>query len=471
MNSYKKRLVVIFCSILLLFITDELFASSQAPPKASNIELVYLRQTRNASGSLSLKAEMARSKAAARIFGGRRIVSFTPRRDFLGSRELELQRIIALKPASDSLQLALELRKQFTRPRPQLEEFIALCHWETGNIEKAVKLSNEFLNKNESTGLRQKLFNSEIQRGSYETAKRHLQHSGFPRVTYLKSLVHFFYLRSGLYVFLFWVFLLAALTTFAIRLFLQLFPLEKFRQYISHRQKIQTTTGVHLSEPVIIAQKPLAEEIPSLETEKTAAQDPLSGKCDNPDIPVSKIQPPTRLQAFEEMVTSRMLRIIGISSQKETFNRLALALKLAANFSKAEFQTLIIDANSTKPYIHEIKTCKSSPGLSDCSDQAFEIGKFCQKTSNPNLKIMARGSQVMPLAVLRPQQWKSLIQTCQKHFDIIIVNFPGIINLKDSPEVLKPVEILVIDGQADPEIDIYKILEAEAELYFWNRKG
>lgn len=414
---------------------------------------------------------MARSKAAARIFGGKRVVNFTPRRDFLGTREFELQRIIGLKPASDSLQLALELKKQFSRPRLELDEFIALCHWETGNIEEAVKLSNEFLNKNESASLRQKLFNSELQRGSYETAKHHLKHSGLPGVTYLKSLVHFFYLRSGLYVFLFWVFLLVTLTAFAIRLFLQFFSFEKVRQLIFHRHKAQTTTGVHLSEPVIISQKPLAEEIPSLKTEKTATQKPVSNECDNPDIPASKIQPPTRLQAFEEMVTSRMLRIIGISSQKESFNRLALALKLATNFSKADFQTLIIDANSSKPYIHEIKTCKSSPGLSDCFNQTFEIETFCQKTSSPNLRILARGSQVMPLAVLQPHQWKSLIQACQKSFDIVIVNFPGIINIKDTPEVLKPVEILVIDGPADPKIEIYKPLEAEAELYFWNRKG
>lgn len=451
--------------------TDGLFAGSQAPPKASNIELGHLRQTRNASDSLSLKAELARSKAAARIFGGRRVLSFTPRRDFLATRDFELQRILALKPASDSLQLALELKKQFSRTRPELDEFIALCYWETGNIEKAIKLSNEFLNKSESAVLRQKLFNAELNRGSYDTAKYHLKHSGLPGVTYLKSLIHFLYLRSGLYIFLLWVFLLVTLTAFAIRLFLQFFSFEKVRQLIFHRHKAQTTTGVHLSEPVIISQKPLAEEIPSLKTEKTATQNPVSNECDNPDVPAGKIQPPTRLQAFEEMVTSRMLRIIGISSQKESFNRLALALKLAANFSKAEFQTLIIDANSSKPYIHEIKSCKSSPGLSDLSIQPFEIETFCQKTGNPSLKILSRGSQVVPLAVLRPQQWKDLIQTCQKHFDIIIVNFPGIINIKDTPEVLKPVEILVIDGPADPKIEIYKPLEAETELYFWNRKG
>jgi len=467
----NKRLAVIFCSILLLFITDELFASSQTPPKASNIELAHLRQTRNASDSLSLKTEMARSKAAARIFGGKRVVNFTPRRDFLGTREFELQRIIGLKPASDSLQLALELKKQFSRPRLELDEFIALCHWETGNIEEAVKLSNEVLNKKESVSLRQKLFNSELNRGSYDTAKHHLKHSGLPRIAHLKSLLHFFYLRSGLYAFLFWVFLLVTLGALAIRFFLRLFPFEKFSQFFFHRHKIQTTTGFPLSEPAVISQKPAGSENQSSTSETVTNQDstPLQGT--NSDLPASKAQSTTRLQMFEELVTSKMLRVIGVSSQKESFNRLALALKLATNFSKADFQTLIIDANSSKPYIHEIKTCKSSPGLSDCFNQTFEIETFCQKTSSPNLRILARGSQVMPLAVLQPHQWKSLIQACQKSFDIVIVNFPGIINIKDTPEVLKPVEILVIDGPADPKIEIYKPLEAETELYFWNRKG
>lgn len=430
-----------------------------------------LRQTRNVSDSPSLKAELARSKAAARIFGGKKVVSFVPRRDFLGSREFELQRLLGLKPATDSLPLALELKKQFSRPRPEIDEFIALCYWETGNIEKAVKASNEFLSQHESTDLRQKLFNTELARGSYEIAKHHLKHSGLNRTAHLKSLIHFFYLRSGLYVFLFWLLSLAALIALAIKLFLRYFSFEKFYRIFFHRQKIQTTAGIHLSAPPAVSQK--------LPGEENQIKTPEAIR--NPDLTVSPgeqsaasiaINPATnRLQKFQELVTGKMFRVIGVSSQKESFNRLALALKLAANFSRSEFQTLIIDANSSKPYIHEIKSCKSSPGLSDCYSQPFEIETFCQKTSNASLRILARGSQILPLSILQPHQWNSLLQTCQKSFDIIIVNFPGIISLKDHPEALKPVEILIIDGQADPEIEIYKSLETETELFFWNRKG
>ena len=467
----NKRLAVIFCSIHLLFITDELFAGSQAPPKTSSLELGHLRQTRTASDSLSLKAELARSKAAARIFGGKRVVSFTPRPDFLAARDLELQRILTLRPATDSLRLALELKKQFSRSRPELDEFIALCYWETGNIEKAIKLSNDFLSQRESAVLRQKLFNAELNRGSYDTAKYHLKHSALTGIAHLKSLIHLLYLRSGLYVFLFWAFLLVTLTTLIFRFFLKLFPFEKFHKFVFCRHKIQTTAGIHLNDTAVVSQKSVVDEKLVLTTESPVNKVPIASVSSDSDLKIAKTVPTSHLQRFEELVTSRMLRVIGISSQKESFNRLALSLKLAANFSKAEFQTLIIDANSSKPYIHEIKSCKSSPGLSDSNGQTFEIAAFCQKTNNPNLKILARGSQVMPLTLLQPHQWKSLIQTCQKHFDIIIVNFPGLISLKDNPEFLQPVEMLVIDGPADPGIETYKPLEAETELYFWNRKG
>lgn len=463
-------LEALFLSILLLFITDGLSASFQAPPKTSNIELSILRQTRNASDSL-LKAELARSKAAARIFGGKKVVGFIPRRDFLGSREFELQRLLGLKPATDSLLLALELKKQFSRPRPELDEFIALCYWETGSIEKAVKLSNELLSRHESINLRQKLFKTELNRGSYEIAKHHLKHSGLNRTSHLKSLIHFFYLRSGLYVFLFWLFSLAALIALAIKLFLRYFSFEKFYRIVFHGQKIQTTTGIHLSEPPAVSQKLPGEENQIKTPEVIINPDSTVTPGEQPDASVI-INPATnRLQKFQDLVTGKMFRVIGVSSQKESFNRLALSLKLAASFSRSEFQTLIIDANSSKPYIHEIKSCRSSPGLSDCCSQPFEIETFCQKTSNANLRILARGSQVLPLSILQPQQWNSLLQACQKSFDIIIINFPGIISLKDHPETLKPVEILVVDGQADPEIEIYKSLETETELFFWNRKG
>ncbi len=451
--------------------TEGLFASSQAPPKASNIELSHLRQTRNASDSRSLKAELARSKAAARIFGGKRVVSFTPRPDFLAARDFELQRILGLMPATDSLQLAIELKKQFSRPRPQLDEFIALCHWETGNIEKAIKLSNEFLNKNESASLRQKLFDAELQRGSYNIAQHHLKHSGLTRIAYLKALIHFFYLRSGLYVFLFWVFLLTTLAVASIRLFLRFFSPEKLCQIVFKKQSVQTTAGIKLSEPEVSLPQALANDDLTNTPETVNASDVTVPLGTSLDPPAAITSPPGRLQIFQELVTGRMIRVIGISSQKESFNRLALALKLATHFSRSEFHVLIIDANSSKPYIHEIKNCKSSPGLSECSIQPFDTETFCQKSSNPNLRILARGSQVMPLTVLQPQQWKSLLQACQKNFDIVIVNFPGIFNLKDSPEALQPVEMLVIDGPSDPGIEIYKPLEAEAELYFWNRKG
>lgn len=159
---------------------------------SQNFYQQHLRKSRTASGSNSIQSKQAIGRLGARLTGRDLPAIQIPPADVTIINENSLSNIIKLPYSSDSLAKALQLKERMTRPNNLLNEYIALCYWQTGQTIKATELGNSVLRELESPALRRILYSQAMSERSYDLALHHLEKAGLSESSTLAAKIKIF---------------------------------------------------------------------------------------------------------------------------------------------------------------------------------------------------------------------------------------------------------------------------------------
>jgi len=388
----------------------------------------------------------------------------------------ETAELVKQSPDQVNLEQALKLKKRSQAFQPALELFIAECYWATGNNDEAAKLSRKLLQQIESPWLRKKLYRYELDHGNPEAARRHLAKSGLNFFHRLPVSIEIFLQQYGFLVFTFTLAIAAGAiytTLRTLRLLIKALASVFHKSFKHFSESVPEANNTH--ELPRLQLYPLPAQIsgvtPACETSIIPAAQQIapikdSEPCEKPTIPVL-----SRYAIFQSMIGEKSFRVIGITSLKPSFTRLSLGLKLATNLAEADYQTILIDANDTMPFIHQIKNCLAAPGLEEFSD-AGQIEGLMQKIPQCRFKIMAGGNDCLGFSRLSAEHWRMVLNSCRQKFDIVIVVLPCLSELVNHQAKAAEINLTVIDGATGCEdSELLKLCKDAKDYLIWSKLG
>ncbi|MCH9756369.1 MAG: polysaccharide biosynthesis tyrosine autokinase [Gammaproteobacteria bacterium] len=139
----------------------------------------------------------------------------------------------------------------------------------------------------------------------------------------------------------------------------------------------------------------------------------------------------TTLQVALSCADNNLVSILGIApGVGKSFITSNLAYLLAA----AGKRVLLIDTDLRKGTAHKYFGIKPSPGLADVLLQEMDVKDVLQKTDlQENLTVLPRGHYPKnPSELLMKQQFKTIIQTCSKEYDVVLFDTPPILLVTDA---------------------------------------
>jgi capsular exopolysaccharide synthesis family protein len=132
------------------------------------------------------------------------------------------------------------------------------------------------------------------------------------------------------------------------------------------------------------------------------------------------------------------LRSLMITSAMPDEGKSVLVGLLGIVAAHGNQRTLIIDGDLRRPVQHHQFPVPSAPGLSDYLLQESDFDQVIQDTGLENLSLIPCGNRVSsPGGLLHANTvtMKGLLDQCQVHFDVVIVDIPPVVPVND-PEVV-----------------------------------
>lgn len=120
---------------------------------------------------------------------------------------------------------------------------------------------------------------------------------------------------------------------------------------------------------------------------------------------------------------------------------------LALVAAHANQRAVIIDADMRRPVQHSQFVVPPSPGLSDYLQKEAEFDQILHQTLNPNLTLIPCGTQVPSsgeLLQLSTAEFKALLDQCNMHFDVVVVDVPPVIPVNDAEMIAPLVDAVVL---------------------------
>lgn len=121
-------------------------------------------------------------------------------------------------------------------------------------------------------------------------------------------------------------------------------------------------------------------------------------------------------------------RGIALCSPSAKSGTTFVAVNLAVSLARTGMKTLLIDANLRDPAVHTmIVPSREMPSLkSVLVDPEGDFGAIIQEEVMPNLSLIySGGKSVYAQELLSGSRFKSLIDLCQREFDVTIVDTPA----------------------------------------------
>lgn len=144
-------------------------------------------------------------------------------------------------------------------------------------------------------------------------------------------------------------------------------------------------------------------------------------------------------------LSDKMMRTLGITSSTENANRALAAFQLAKMFADDDYQTLLIDANDSGQFLHEIYCCEPAPGLADLINPDNSFATVFKKTEQTQLTLLTCGSEATGFSDLSNQALELLLSYCRKNFEIIILILPVATRLQEKLSIIKNFGVVFLD--------------------------
>ncbi|MCD6356866.1 MAG: polysaccharide biosynthesis tyrosine autokinase [Anaerolineaceae bacterium] len=135
-----------------------------------------------------------------------------------------------------------------------------------------------------------------------------------------------------------------------------------------------------------------------------------------------------------------------ISSTEPRNGTLPLSTKLAAEYAKADINTIIIDANIRHPSLHRhFSRLTNENGLTEVISGKINLEKVIKNSGMPNLFVMPAGEiQKNPGLTLGSEKMKEMLIELKSMFKMVVIDIAPILYVSDSDELLTYVDGVVL---------------------------
>nr|WP_281502825.1 polysaccharide biosynthesis tyrosine autokinase [Ancylobacter crimeensis] len=145
-------------------------------------------------------------------------------------------------------------------------------------------------------------------------------------------------------------------------------------------------------------------------------------------------------EAFRSLRTSLQVstpegvpKSLLITSSQPGEGKSTTAVALAQNFAQLGYRVLLIDADLRRPSLHRVLDVPNEVGIVDYLSGAVPLASIVQ-SYGPNLTLIPCGAPPRdPTELLAGTRMKALIDYSSKHFDLLLLDGPPILELADAP--------------------------------------
>lgn len=136
------------------------------------------------------------------------------------------------------------------------------------------------------------------------------------------------------------------------------------------------------------------------------------------------------------------VKSIMVTSALPAEGKTTIAGNLAVALADAGSQTILVGADLRKPAVHKLFSCDHKVGITTILTGHTTLEQALQKTSHPNLKLLAAGPvPPNPAEMLGSKAMRSLVEQLRKMADIVIYDGAPVLAVTDA-SLLAP----VVDG-------------------------
>jgi succinoglycan biosynthesis transport protein ExoP len=184
-----------------------------------------------------------------------------------------------------------------------------------------------------------------------------------------------------------------------------------------------------------IPQLPTLGYLPRLEPNRAAKdQARLSNLIVAPDSPFSEAFRALRTAVLFSLPINQP-RTLLITSATGGDGKTTVAYNLATAFAQQGARVLLIDADVRNPDLHRLFGAQLSPGLGDVHswDESSQLPRMVEHKTLSNLFLLPAGRQPdLPSEFLSSPVFDSMLQSCVKCFDFVLIDSPPILAVTDA---------------------------------------
>lgn len=155
-------------------------------------------------------------------------------------------------------------------------------------------------------------------------------------------------------------------------------------------------------------------------------------------------------------------KVIMLTSALRSEGKTTMSANISASFAHDGLKTVLIDADTRRPRVHEIFHLDKAPGLTNFLKDGISIESILRESGDPNLKVITAGDgSSNPTALLSSEKVKELVQGLRKDYDKVLLDTPPVLNIADAL-ILGPLAdgvVLVINAEKTEKRLIKKIME------------
>lgn len=180
--------------------------------------------------------------------------------------------------------------------------------------------------------------------------------------------------------------------------------------------------------------------------------DDVSGRLVNGDEQKRRM----RMEAaYDEVLDSMRFagaappRSIAVISPSQGDGKSTMAVNLALALAERHGPVLLVDADLRRPSVHRLLRVAQTPGLGDVLDRGYTLEQAVQRSSHPQIDVLAGGSRVRdPVTALEAARLRRLLAEAGQRYSSIIVDTSALGPVHDALEVARAVDasMLVISA-------------------------
>jgi succinoglycan biosynthesis transport protein ExoP len=167
-------------------------------------------------------------------------------------------------------------------------------------------------------------------------------------------------------------------------------------------------------------------------------------------------------ESIRNLRTSLMFALEGKGPQSILFSssvpsegKTTISSNISISLTQLGKKILMIDGDLRRPCLHKVFSIPNRSGLSEYLQQVCEWEDVVQSSNIPGLDVITCGERPLnPAELLSSDRMRSIIEQAKRHYDLVVVDSPTLLNMADSRILSSCVDgvVLIVRSRATPKL-------------------